>query len=340
MNEMKEIDDILKNPKIWQVIDVRSPGEFFAGHIPGAINIPLFTDAERARVGTLYKQTSPDAAMKEGLNIAGSRMNQYLDMARLHCKEPGKQILIHCWRGGKRSEAMQWLLNFGGLGASRLTGGYKSYRSSLHSYFADTPFNLRILGGSTGSGKTEILNEMAKRGCQVIDLEQLAHHKGSAFGSIGEQEQPTNEQFENNLYEKFLQLDPSKPIWLENESRNIGKVYLPESLWWKMRSSILYNLEVDHEARLQRALHYYSGSVNKETLIGAFTRIRKRLGGLEYQNAINALEAGDLTKAAAIALEYYDKAYAFQLAHWPKDKVIHIKDDNGALEISALLSNI
>ena len=324
MNNVIGIGDVLSDLNHWQIIDVRAPGEFLAGHIPDAVNIPLFSDEERAKVGTLYKQVSPEAAMKQGLSFAGAKMNQILEQASLLPKDSNKTNLIHCWRGGKRSEAIHWLLTFSGISASRLEGGYKSFRNSAHAFFNDVPFQLNILGGYTGSGKTEILQEMSKKGHQVIDLESLAHHKGSAFGSIGEEDQPTNEQFENDLYTTFLSFDVSRPIWLENESKSIGRVHLPDGLWGKMKESRLYNIEVGKETRLDRALKYYSDPASIEMLIHSFEKIHKRLGGLEYQRAIKALHEGDLRTAASIALVYYDKSYNFQLQGWPSDNVIHL----------------
>lgn len=337
MNECTEISKILPDIFNWQIIDARSPGEFHSGHIPSAINIPLFTDEERARVGTLYKQVSPEAAMKEGLQIAGGKMQDYIECARSRLKNNKEKTVIHCWRGGKRSEAMQWLFNFSGIAATRLTGGYKSYRTALQLFFTENTFDLKILGGYTGSGKTEILKEISKQGHQVIDLEYLAHHKGSAFGSIGEENQPSNEQFENNLFAAFASLDLSKPIWIENESRNIGKVYIPESLWRVMRGSILYNIEVNRDVRLDRALEYYSTPVNPELLKYSFEKIRKRLGGLEYQNAIKAIEENDLKTAASIALKYYDKSYSFQLQNWEPEKVVHLQSCDNIIETAVKL---
>src|SRR5687768_13112161 len=157
MKEVVSISEVLNDIGHWLIIDVRSPGEFIAGHIPGAVNIPLFTDEERARVGTLYKQTSPEAAMREGLKISGARMPAYLDAIKPYLSDNQKNKVIHCWRGGKRSQAMHWLFNFSGIEATRLNGGYKSYRNWIHAYFSDNDFDFRILGGYTGSGKTEIL---------------------------------------------------------------------------------------------------------------------------------------------------------------------------------------
>lgn len=320
-----EISEVLKNAEQWEIIDVRSPGEFQSGHIPGAKNIPLFTDEERAVIGTLYKQTSPDAAMTAGLKIAGAKMHVYLEQT-LSIINQRNYIAVHCWRGGKRSESMQWLFNFSGINAARISGGYKSYRNAMQSFFVETNFHFKVIGGYTGSGKTELLHEIAKRGHQVIDLEKLANHKGSAFGAIGEPQQPTNEQFENNLYEAFLKLDLRAPIWVENESRNIGKVYLPETVWTKMRNAILYNVEVDSSIRLERAISYYTQSTHIEILKDAFAKIKKRLGGLEYQNAVLALENNELKMAASIALIYYDKSYMFQLQSWPPERVIHFEN--------------
>ncbi len=325
MGDTVAISEMIRDRSAWQVIDVRSPGEFAAGHIPGAVNVPLFTDEERARVGTIYTQNSPEEAFKEGLHISGGKMNDLVEAVQPYRNIPGKEIIIHCWRGGKRSQAVQWLFNFSGTRAFRLEGGYKSYRSELQIFFNANPFTLKILGGCTGAGKTEVLHALASKGAQVIDLEKLAHHRGSAFGSIGEPQQPTTEQFENNLFKAFLAMNPAKEVWLENESKSIGKVHIPDGLWDHMRKSMLYTIEVDREIRLDRALKYYSEPVEIDLLKSSFERISKRLGGLDYQTAVKALEEGDLRGAAAIALKYYDKAYQFQLANWPADKLVRLE---------------
>lgn len=322
------VKDLIEHWERWQVVDVRSPGEFRAGHIPGAANIPLFSDEERAIVGTLYTQNSPEEAFREGLRIAGLRMQGLVDQVKALDGTPGKEILIHCWRGGQRSKAVQWLFNFSGTPCERLEGGYKSYRTALHTYFNEFKFELRILGGCTGAGKTEILNALAARGEQVLDLEKLANHKGSAFGSIGEEPQPTSEQFENNIFLACLTFDVNKPVWIENESRSIGKAHLPEGLWKAMKRSVLYSIDVDKDIRLKRALRYYSEPVNIDSLKIAFEKIHDRLGGLDYKNAINALEAGDIETAASIALKYYDKAYLYQLRSWPEEQVQYLANCN------------
>lgn len=337
MKDVLTVQELMAQPGQWQVIDVRSPAEFSDGHIPGAINIPLFTDEERAKVGTLYKQASPEAAMDAGLAFAGAKMKSLAKQGRAAAQKSGSKLLIHCWRGGNRSKAMEWLFRFTGLEVARLAGGYKSYRTALHTFFNELDLELNIVGGCTGAGKTEVLQHLRASGEQVIDLEQLAHHKGSAFGSIGEEEQPTNEQFENDLFFEFLQFDLTRPIWLENESKNIGKTYMPEGLWEKLRTSRLFALEVNEDVRLNRALRYYSEDVNMDSLKKCFERIRKRLGGLAYQQAIHALDEQDLRAAAAIALKYYDKSYRFQLANWPANKVVHFKECNDSAETARQL---
>ena len=324
MGDKVDIREVLKHREDWQIIDVRSPGEYAAGHIPGAINIPLFTDEQRARVGTLYTQVSPESAFREGLDIAGSRMGWMIDSLKRSADPSRRKQLVHCWRGGKRSQAVQWLFNFSGAETIRLEGGYKQYRSFLQQFFTSNPFTLKKLGGCTGAGKTEILQALAVQGEQVIDLEYLAHHKGSAFGAIGEQDQPTTEQFENNLLEAFLGLDPDRPVWLENESKSIGKTHIPDGLWEAMREAVLYSIEVDIDIRLDRALKYYTEPVDLDKLRQSFEKIYKRLGGEAYQRALDALDQQDLRTAASIALTYYDKAYRFQISQWPHDRLVEL----------------
>lgn len=328
MNRVVKIEELLEAPGEWHIIDVRSPQEFEAGHIPGAINIPLFSDEERARVGTLCTQNSPEAALTAGLDIVGPKLTTLLQALRPYHLKQDKKIIIHCWRGGQRSKALEWFFNFSGIPVYRLEGGYKAFRQSLHEFMHQNRFTLRILGGCTGAGKTEILEAMTRMGAQTIDLEKLAHHKGSAFGSIGEADQPTTEQFENNLFLQFKVLDPEKPVWLENESKSIGKVHIPDGLWHRMRAAVLYAIEVDKDIRLERAMRYYCEPVNIELLKEAFTKISKRLDGLDFKRAMEALDKSDLVSAAEVALAYYDKTYLYQLSQWPKEHVIQVPDCN------------
>ncbi len=288
------------------LLDVRTPAEYAKGHIPGARNLPLFSNEERAVVGTIYKQENPDRAFQRGLDFAGAKMSWYVEEAQRLA--PDRKVVIHCWRGGKRSSSIGWLLGFAGFEVEVLEGGYKAYRRFILHELEMREARLLILGGRTGSGKTEILNQLASLGEQIIDLEGLAHHKGSAFGDLGQAPQPSVEQFENNLFDAFHHLKPNKRIWLENESQSIGHVFLPAGFWKKMRAAPLIHLKVPFENRVQKLVCEY-GKFSSEQLQAAFEKIKKRLGGQHLKTAIEALKIKDIDTAAAIALNYYDKSY-------------------------------
>lgn len=298
--------ELLKELPDRVLLDVRSPGEYAHGHMPGALPFPLFSDEERARVGTLYKQTGPEAALQLGLELVGPKMAGFVrDAGTL---APGKRLAVHCWRGGQRSQSVAWLLRTAGFDVVTLEGGYKFYRRHVLDYFEQPVFRFLVLGGSTGSGKTKVLQAMQALGEQILDLEAIAHHKGSAFGSIGEAPQPTVEQFENNLFEAMRRLDPARPVWLENESRSIGRVFIPDGLWAQMSTAPLYTIEIPQEARLKNLLAGYVG-IDKSELQAAFHKIQKKLGGQHLKTALEALERDDYAAAAEVALVYYDKTY-------------------------------
>ena len=288
------------------LLDVRSPGEYAQGHVPGALSFPLFSDAERAAVGTIYKQQSRERALETGLELVGPKLADFVREAR-RLATTG-QLIVHCWRGGQRSGSMAWLLHQGGLDVMTLEGGYKAYRTWVLADLAAQAYNLRIIGGRTGTGKTKILHALRGMGEQVIDLEGLAHHKGSAFGFIGELPQPTVEQFENELHTALHQLDPARRIWVENESHSIGRIYIPDGFWRQMKVAPLLNLQIPPAARLQNLLDDYVGT-DKSELEAAFLKINRKLGGQHLQAALEALHRDDFAAAAKIALHYYDKTY-------------------------------
>lgn len=290
-------------------LDVRAPGEYAAGHLPGASSFPLFSDAERALVGTAYKQEGPQKALELGLLYTGPKMSGFVREARQLAG--GKPVLMYCWRGGQRSESMAWLLSQAGIEVRVLEGGYKAWRQFAHQVFEQS-WHIRIVGGYTGSGKTETLQHLTQMGAQVLDLEALARHKGSAFGGLVEEPQPSNEHFLNLLAMRLLELDQQKPLWVEDESRMIGSINLPNAFFSQMEAAPCYLLEVSIQRRIKRLLAEY-GRAKSEVLQQSFKRIGKKIGGQQVNEALQALAEGDLTTAASIALRYYDKAYALDL---------------------------
>lgn len=288
------------------LLDVRTPAEFAQGHIPGALNLPLFSNEERAEVGTLYKQVNPERAFLRGLDIAGLKMSWYVKEG--FKLAPKRKVVVHCWRGGQRSGSLATLLAFAGFDVEVLEGGYKAYRKFVLEQIQTCQRKYIVLGGKTGSGKTLVLSKLAEMGEQVVDLEKLANHKGSAFGALGEAPQPTVEQFENNLFKVLSNLDANRRTWVENESRNIGKVFLPAGFFEQFKSSPMLNLEVPMEERVRYLADVYA-KFSKEDLIAALLKLTKRMGGQHVKAAFEAFEAGDITAATTIALHYYDKTY-------------------------------
>lgn len=307
-----------------KLIDVRSPAEFDQGHIPGAVNLPLFDNEERKVVGTLYKNSGRETSVLAGLDFVGLKMSGFIK--EIKKQTSSKEIFIYCWRGGMRSAGMAWLFEFSGFYVSVLKGGYKAYRNYIRDQF-DEPLKLRVLGGKTGSGKTEILYKIAELGEQIIDLEKLAHHKGSAFGDLGQEKQPTIEWFENLLYEQLSKLNLQNRIWVEDESLSIGTVIIPKSFFLQMRMNPVIFLDIDISVRIKRLVEEY-GSFSKEQLINAVNRITKRLGGLATKQSIESILENDLETTTSLLLVYYDKGYLKGLSKRDPDKVFHLNIDN------------
>jgi tRNA 2-selenouridine synthase len=328
----KTIRGFLTDSKGNLLLDVRSPSEFIQAHIPGAVNLPLFSDEERKEVGTTYKQVSREAAIKIGLDFFGPKMKAMVEEAerlsseKLSADHTGDSlklipdsnqkpaISIYCWRGGMRSAAVAWLLDLYGFRVTLLAGGYKSFRNlALRSF--EFPYPFRILGGYTGSGKTYVLNELDKQGETIVDLESIASHKGSAFGGINTR-QPSQEMFENLIAEQLIRIagfpgeekELQPVIWLEDESQRIGNLNIPMALWNNMRQAPVFFLDIDFEKRLDNICEEY-GQLNVEKLKESTLRIAKRLGPLNTKNVISFLEEGNTKEAFSILLKYYDKSY-------------------------------
>ena len=332
------IEEFLQLAQHHPVLDVRSPGEYTHAHIPGAVSLPLFTDEERKVVGTAYKQQSKQDAIKIGLDYFGVKMRAMVDVVEGICNlELGKEenaginsqvpnpntqsLLIHCWRGGMRSAGVAWLLDLYGFKVYTLIGGYKTYRKWVQAQF-EKEYPFKIIGGYTGSGKTLVLQELAKQNNSIIDLEALANHKGSAFGALGEAPQPKQEMFENLLAKKLSEVSNkmttyiantnnyhlSTNIYIEDESQRIGNLQIPMPLWYTMRKSPVYFLDIPFEERLNYLTEEY-GKFEKEKLMNAIIRIQKRLGGLDTKNAVSYLLENNNKECFRILLTYYDKYY-------------------------------
>jgi tRNA 2-selenouridine synthase len=335
----------LKNP----VLDVRSPSEYIHAHIPGAFSVPVFTDEQRAVIGTAYVQESRQAAVDHGLNYFSDRMkiipSEVLNILNTLKKDKDQDntLLIHCWRGGMRSDAVAWLLNLYGYKVYVLKGGYKAFRRWTFIQFEKQYF-LKVLGGFTGSGKTEILKELQRKGKTIIDLEGLAKHKGSAFGGLGERGQPSHEMFENMLALELWKIintccngnaqtkANNAEIWVEDESVHIGRVGIPKIFWQQMRKSPLYFIDIPFQERVKYIATYY-GSFDKQELINCVLKIQKRLGGLNTKNAIQFFKEEKFTEAFSILLKYYDKMYEESLQNREGIEVLLDKIDCSSVDI-------
>jgi tRNA 2-selenouridine synthase len=321
MAQQLSCSEFLDTPDV--LLDVRSPAEFAQGHIPGAISFPLFSDAERAEVGICYKQQGRNQAVELGFALAGPKFAGFIAEAKRLA--PHRRVRLHCWRGGMRSEAVAWVLEMGGIEVALLTGGYKAFRRWAQHQF-ETARPIVILGGMTGTGKTDILQALAERGEQIIDLEAVASHRGSSFGGLGLPPQPTTEQFENHLALQWARLDPQQPVWIEAESRRVGTCRVPEALFQQMQSAPILEIQRSRAERLAGLVVVY-GQAEREELVVATERIRKKLGGLRTQQAVELIQQGQLSEAFDLILDYYDRTYTYDLQRRPV--TIHAVDVAG-----------
>lgn len=310
------------------LVDARSEGEFEQSHIPGAINIPILNNFERIQVGTLYKQAGPEKATLKGFELVGPRFHLIQQEALRLFSE--KKIILYCWRGGMRSQILSWLLTQIGFEVYRLAGGYKTYRTFTFNEVRK-PYPLLVLGGKTGAAKTVLLQKLKERGEQVVDLEGIANHKGSSFGAIGQPAQPTVEQFENLLADQLRGMDMHQFIWVENESRRIGRIILPDYFYLQLTQSPRIEIEKTDKERLAHITSEYAG-LDRAELSAAVLRLQKRLGGDRTKQALESILTNQPEIWIPILLQYYDKTYSYDLDRHEVSKIIHLNLEGLALE--------
>lgn len=320
-------------------MDVRSPHEFEQGHIRNAINIPLLNNEDRVAVGTDYKKKGQAEAIKTGFRLVGPRLEEII--SETEKISTGNELLVHCWRGGMRSDNFCKFIGMARIKSQALSGGYKAYRQFAYENFKK-PLPLILLGGCTGSGKSEVIRALQNQGEQILDLEKLANHKGSAFGGMMMPPQPTTEQFQNELFEELFKLDFSKRIWVEDESIAIGKLFLPPDFWNTMCASKIVKLEVAKEIRIARLVEEY-GKADKEEFLEKMSKIVKRLGGQHFKEAKEKLLQDDMASTIEILLTYYDKTYSASLER-RKARIMYSaawdgKDQNIAQQLINELTN-
>lgn len=300
-----------------EVIDVRTPSEFAEDHIPGALNLPVLSDAERVQVGTMYKQVSSFEAKKIGAALVSRNIAHYLE-GYLANKPKSYRPLIYCWRGGSRSGSLTHILQKVGFPAMQLDGGYKAYRRHVISELAHLPalFAYRVVCGTTGSGKSRLLLELEKAGAQVLDLEGLAAHRGSLLGALPDQPQPPQKSFESAIWYALSRFDPKRTVYVESESKKIGSLRVPETLITAMRASSCIRLDVSLEARVKLLIEDYAHFLQDPMLINSLLAHLIPLRGSETITAWQTLASqqawGQLV--SALLQQHYDPAYLKSLA--------------------------
>jgi len=324
------VSDFLAKSKHELLIDVRAPIEFTKGHLPHAINIPLFEDIERAEIGTLYKQQGKDVAVGRGLEIVSPKMTFFVNQVKSLLKS--NKVFVYCFRGGMRSNSFAWLMNTAGLDACILQGGYKAFRNYALEYFNEDR-KIILVGGKTGSGKTDILKHLNNLSLQTLDLEGLAHHKGSAFGSINEQRQNPQQVFEHAIFDCLTSFNTTKHVIIEDEAQTIGFNKLPHGLWLQMKQSTIVKIEIPFELRVQKLVEDYT-TVDVNALKNCVRKISQQLGSLNTKLCLEYLDANNLSDVARLSLLYYDRAYEHSYDN-KKQPIIHLKSDTIDAKINA-----
>jgi len=329
------------------LIDVRSPSEYYKGHMPNSINIPLFDNDERSIIGTIYKKEGRNKAVIEGLKFFEKKIESFLDNLFINfdsyknITEKNNQeifIKIYCSRGGMRSQSIAWLLEKFKLNLVTLNGGYKKYRRWVLDSFLKK-LNIVVIGGKTGTGKTRLLSLLEKYKYQTIDLEGLACHRGSTFGGLGMKEQPSNEQFENLIAEKLSSFNCSNNIFVEAESANIGKCKIPHEFFNQMKNTRRIEILRSESNRLDELIDTYS-VFKKEELQESVLRIKKRLGPQRTKIALESIDNEKWDLVCRSVLDYYDKCYEFEKVGKTNIKLLDLTDKKYDERILELINNV
>jgi tRNA 2-selenouridine synthase len=303
-----QVEDFLLESKNNLIIDVRSPEEFFKGHIIGSINVPLFENEERAEIGTLYKQQGKEKAINRGLEIVKPKKPKFIE--RINQLTLNKSVFVYCFRGGMRSNSFAWFLNSFGYDAKILKGGYKAFRNFVLSEF-NKHRKIILLGGKTGSKKTELLNQLKNEGYPILNIEEIANHKGSAFGSINQNKQEPQQTFENKLFQELQSSNNQNYLIIEDESQTLGYNKIPHAFWLQMKNAPIIKINLELKERLNQLVKEYA-TIDKQLLINAVNKIAQQLGPLNTKQCINYIQENQLHAAAEICLHYYDRAYEYK----------------------------
>jgi len=315
------------------LVDVRSPDEYYKGHMPNSINIPIFNNEERSIIGKKYKISGREIAVREGFKIIENKIERLIKQFISFKKEflistegefsNNKNIKIYCARGGMRSQSMLWLLEKFNYPCITLNGGYKRYRNWVLNNFEDKQ-KIIVIGGKTGTRKTKILNKLKSLGYQILDFESLANHRGSSFGGLGMKEQPTNEQYENLIAEDLNKFNKKNFIFVEAESPNIGKNRIPHELYKQMKNSKRIEIIRDESIRIKELINTYS-KYQKKDLKESVIKISKRLGPLRTKSAIDSIDNESWENVCKSVLDYYDRCYEHELKNKEDVKILDMK---------------
>lgn len=316
------------------IIDVRTPLEFTEDHLPGAFNVPILSNAERVEIGTIHKQVGATEARLRGLELTCGRFAKMVHQVAEYAS--GRPIVIYCWRGGLRSRSMAVLLKMSGYPAFQLRGGYKAFRGHVINYFEafKPPAPLIILHGMTGTGKTTFINRLSRENWTSIDLEGLACHRGSAFGQVGLENQPSQKRFDTLLWNQLCKAPPDKPIILEGESQRIGAISLPGNFYEIMAASCKIWCYASLDTRIARLAKEYAHPEYREAMFVALERIKKKLGGKHYAWLHDQLTSWDVGAVGRGLIEqYYDKLY-YKQRQWTPELEIDLEYfDKAELEL-------